>query len=161
MNYATHREIFTPLLSGEHRRIFAGRESEESLKCILMPVAQLKSSAKDTVMRRTSHAKGSRNVDIQEQSKAKQSKAKLPSHHNDKEFKRCSDFCRNPLKVTSDVFSIYTFYYRKSLNIPVQNLKYFFLNFLSTVKLLKKPKQIYFCSIKHNSLDLGYHFYKH
>lgn len=79
MNYATHGEILTSLISGEHRRIFAGRESEENLKCILMPVAQLKSSAKDTVMRRTSHAKGSRNVDIQEQSKAKQRKTSFAS----------------------------------------------------------------------------------
>lgn len=59
------------MIRSQHRRIFAGRESEENLKCILMPVAQLKSSAKDTVMRRTSHAKGSRNVDIQDERKAK------------------------------------------------------------------------------------------
>lgn len=92
MNYATHGEIFTSLISGEHRRILAGRQSEEKVKCILMPVAELKSSAKDTVMSRTSHAKGRRNVDIQEQSKAKQSKGKLPSHHNDKEFKNVRVF---------------------------------------------------------------------
>lgn len=88
MSYITHGEIFNPLVSGEHRRIFTGRESEENLKCILMPVAQLKSSAKDTAMRRTSHAKGSRNVDIQEGSKAKQ------NFHITmiKQFKKCSDF---------------------------------------------------------------------
>lgn len=79
MNYVTHGEIFTPLVLGERRRIFAGRELEENLKHILMPVAQLKSSAKDTVMRRTSHIKGSRNVDIQEQSKAKQRKTSFVS----------------------------------------------------------------------------------
>lgn len=84
MSYTTHGDIFDPLISGEHRRIFAGRKSEENLKCILTLVAQLKSSAKDTAMRGTSHAKGSRNVDIQEESKAKQSKVKLLSHHNDK-----------------------------------------------------------------------------
>jgi len=79
MNYTTHGEIFSPLISGEHRRILAGRESEENMKCISMPMAQLKSSAKETVMRRTSHAKGSRNVDIQDKSKAKQSKTSFAS----------------------------------------------------------------------------------
>lgn len=131
MNYATHGEIFTSLISGDHRRIFAIRESEENLKPILMPEAQLKSSAKDTV-RRTSHAKGSRNIDIQEWSKAKQSKPKENFLHIPMiKSSKYSDFYRNPAKVISDVFSIYTFYHRKSPNIPIQNLKYLFLNFLS------------------------------
>lgn len=79
MNYATHGEIFNPSVSGEHRRKFSGRQSEENLKYISMSVAQLKSSAKDTVTRSTSHTEGSRIADIQEESKAKQSKTSFAS----------------------------------------------------------------------------------
>lgn len=108
----------------------------KNLKSISLPVAQLKSSAKDTVMRRTSHAKGSKR-------KAKQSKTFRITMI--KQFKKCSDFFffffKTPPKVTSDVFNIHSFYHGKSWNVRVHNLKYFFVNLGPTGKVLKNLNQ--------------------